>query len=329
MAPLRNTRICCISMVGKKYFNRGLYFLILFLLFPGTIHGEKHEPWIAVLLSDSEKAYEEPLRSFTDSVAMEVRVFNLQGDIRKDPGLKDRLFAEQPALIFALGAKAAFVAKLWTQDRQEVPVLFAMVINWQKYGLLEGQNNMAGISSEVNPGNQFLNLSLFAPKIRRIGVIYSPTNSSEIVAQARKAVQMLGIQLVERPIEHRQDFRRTYRQLAPSIDGLWILNDPVTFTVDNMSWLENRCLADRLVCIGQSRNLAEMGLLLSVRPDVSNIGVQAASMATNILKRSQSPASIGVMEPLGTNLYVNSKTAQRIGIELSDKVMSMATEVIN
>lgn len=317
-------------MVGRKLFNRG-YFLLFLLIFlvPATGFGNRDEPWIAVLLSDNEQAYEEPLRSFADSVGMEVRVFNLQGDIRKDPGLKDRLFAEKPSLIFTLGAKAAYVAKLWTKDRQEVPVLFAMVINWQKYDLLEGQRNIAGISSEVNPGNQFLNLSLFAPKIRRIGVIYSPANSSEIVAQARNAVQMLGMELVERPIEQGQDFRRIYRQIANSIDGLWILNDPVTFTVDNMSWLENRCLADRLVCIGQSRNLAQIGLLLSVRPDVANIGVQAASMAKNILKRGQPPGTIGVMEPLGTNIYINNKTAKRIGIELSDTVMNMATEVIN
>ncbi|GAB4346503.1 MAG: hypothetical protein Kow0089_23890 [Desulfobulbaceae bacterium] len=203
-----------------------------------------------------------------------------------------------------------------------------MVINWQKYGLLEGQNNIAGISSEVNPGNQFLNLSIFAPDVRRVGVIYSPVHSGEIVEQARGAVQMLGLELVERPIKYSRSFRRTYRELAGEVDGLWILNDPVTFTVENMSWLENRCITDRLVCIGQSRSLTEMGLLLSVRPDISNIGVQAASMAKNILLRGQSPASIGVMEPLGTQISVNRRTAERIGIRLSDQALSMATEVI-
>jgi putative ABC transport system substrate-binding protein len=315
-------------MVGKKFFNRGCLLLFLLFFLPGTLHGERREPWIAVLLSDSEKAYEEPLRTFTDTVALDVRVFNLQGDIRNDPGLKTKLFADTPSLIFALGAKAAFVAKLWTQDRQDIPVLFAMVINWQKYHLLEGQSNMAGISSEVNPGNQFLNLSILAPQIRRIGVIYSPQHSREIVEETRKAVAMLGMELVERPITRGQDFRRVYRELSASIDGLWILNDPVIYTLDNMSWLENRCIADRLVCIGQSRSLTEIGLMLSVRPDTSNIGVQAASMAKNILNRGQSPAAIGVMDPLGTSISINLRTAKRVGIELSDQALNLATEVI-
>lgn len=316
-------------MVGKKLFNTGLAFLFLLLFLSGANSAGNGEPWIAVLLSDTEEAYEIPLRSFTDSVALQVRIYNLYGDIRHDPGLKTRLFADKPALIFSLGAKAAFVAKLWTKDRQDIPVIFAMVINWKKYNLLEGQNNMAGISSEVNPGNQFLSLSTFAPKIKRIGVIYSPVHSHELVDNAKNAVEMLGMELVECPIKRDEDFRRIYRQLSTRIDGLWLLNDPVTFTVDNMSWLEQRCLADRLVCVGQSRELTEIGLMLSVKPDVSNIGVQASSMVKNVLERGQTPSSIGVMEPLGTHIYVNRRTAQRIGIKLSEQALSMATEVID
>ena len=319
-------------MVGKMLYNLKIGFLLLLLLISVAVYGGQSggqsRGYITVLLSDGEKTYGSPVHSFIDSVSNEVRTFNLHGDIRHDPGLKARIFADKPVLIFALGAKAAYAAKLWTKNRQDIPVLFAMVINWHKYGLSEGQSNMVGISSEVNPGNQFVNLSIFAPQVRRIGVIYSPTHSSEIVKQARKAVEMLGMELVERRIERGQDFKRIYRQLSTSIEGLWILNDPVTYTTDNMSWLEKRCIVDKLVCIGQSRNLTEIGLMLSVRPDLSNIGVQAASMAKNILVRGQSPGAIGVMEPLGTNIYVNRRTAERIGIKLSDKTLGMATEVI-
>lgn len=316
-------------MVGKMLCKKGLFILFLLLLMPYAGLGEQDKGWIAVLLSDDEKAYDAPVRSFIDSVDRSVRIFNLHGDIQHDPSLKSRLFAEKPSLILAVGAKAAFVAKLWTEDKQDIPVLFIMVINWQKYSLLEGQGNIVGISSEINPGNQFLNLSMFAPQVKKIGVIYSEEHSLEIVEQARKAVQMLGMELLERKVESSKDFRRIYRQLSTSIDGLWILNDPVTYTVDNMSWLEKRCFADRLVCIGQSRKLTEIGLMLSVRPDIANIGTQAASMAKNILERGQSPASIGVMEPLGTHIYVNRQTAERIGIELSDSALNMATEVID
>ena len=185
--------------------KRKIIICLLLLLFPATVFGEPAQGWVAVLLSDTEKAYDAPVLSFTDSIGMEVRTFNLHGDIRQDPTLKSRMFENKPSMIFTLGAKAAFVAKLWTKDKQDIPVIFAMVINWQKYKLLEGQANMVGISSEVNPGNQFLNLSMFAPQFRRIGVIYSPEHSREIVEQAWNAVKMLGLELIERPIGRGQD----------------------------------------------------------------------------------------------------------------------------
>ncbi len=115
-------------MAGKIIYKSGFFLLALLLFLPSFGYCGKGQ-WIAVLISESEQVFEAPVQSFSDSVSMEVRVFNLQGDIRKDPGLKDRMFAEKPAMIFALGAKAAFVAKLWTRERQDVPVIFADIIN--------------------------------------------------------------------------------------------------------------------------------------------------------------------------------------------------------
>jgi putative tryptophan/tyrosine transport system substrate-binding protein len=301
--------------------------LLLSLLLPGPASA-RAEGWVAVLLSDAEPVYEKPLQTFRAAMTMEVRDFNLQGDIRHDPGLKSRIFKNPPALIFALGAKAAFTAKLWTEEHQDIPVLFAMVLNWQKYRLLDGRNNIAGISYEVNPGNQFLSLSLFAPQIHRIGVIYSGEYSSELVADAKKATEMLGLELIERPISSDRYFQRTYKELCQKADGIWVLNDPVTYTLDNMAWLQQRCIQDHLVCIGQSINLTQIGILLSVRADTANIGTQAASMVVNILEKNQPPSAIGVMEPLGTAISLNRRTAKRIGLALNRQALNMATEVI-
>lgn len=300
---------------------------LLFLLLPGpATAGDK--TWIAVLTSDDTPVYSQTIETFKAGVDIETRLFSLHDDIRQAPTLRDTILAKPPALIFALGAKAAYAAKLWTSNRQEIPVLFAMVLNWQKYKLLDDQHNVAGISTEINPGNQFLNLSLLAPGIKRIGVIYSPEFSSELVAAARQSTQMLGLTLIEQPIDASQHFEHAYKKLATQVDGIWVLQDPITYTLKNMDWLNERCLKDKLICIGQSENLAEVGILLSVRADESNIGAQAASMAINMLERHQPPAAIGVMDPLGTSIIVNRRTARHVGLELSQQALGMVTEII-
>ena len=282
---------------------------------------------VAILLSDSEAAYGQQVAIFSEEIGMPVQVFNLHGDLAHDPGLKEKLFACQPSLIFALGAKAAYAAKLWTQDRQEIPVLFAMVLNWQRYKLLDGSSNIAGIAAEISPGAQFVNMTMFLPAMRRIGLLYSPL-SETILSRAREAAALLGLELIAEPVDRAGDFQRAFKRLGGRVDAFWLLNDPVVYTLENMNWLEDRCLKEKLLCVGQTQNLARMGLALTVNPDLGQIGGQVAAMARNILLHGQKPGQIGVMEAIGTQLIVNITTAERIELPVSPQVLDMATSVI-
>jgi ABC-type uncharacterized transport system substrate-binding protein len=283
---------------------------------------------IAILLSDSDAAYQEQASTFSREVDIPCQLFNLHGDINNDPGLKDRLLHAKPVLIYALGAKAAYLAKLWTRERQEIPVLFAMVLNWQRYNLLEGNTNVAGIAAEVAAGTQFANLTMFSPSVKRIGLLYSPY-SAALLTQARKEAALLGLELVAEPIEQAQDFQHGFKKITEQADAFWVMNDPVLYTLENLNWLEERCLKQKLLCVGQTKNLAKRGLTLTVNPEMNQIGTQAAAMVQNILRRGQKPSEIRVMEPLGTQLIVNRKTAERIGLALSPQALNMATTVID
>ena len=108
-----------------------------------------------------------------------------------------------------------------------------------------------------------------------------------------------------------------------------MIADPVAYTLANVDWIKKRCTRDRLICLGQSRNIAEVGVLLAVEPDMANVGLQAASMAKNILLNRVSPKQIGVMPPLGTRLVLNAKTAETIDLKLNPVVQDLAGEIID
>lgn len=319
-------------MAGKLFnLKRATLLLVLGLwIIPANPTWAETAPGpIAVLLSDTEEAYTRPVASFTEEIQLPVQIFNLKGEIDNAPREMARIFAIRPALILALGAKAAYTAKVWTADHTKIPVIFALVLNWRRYKLLDGQDNIAGIASEVAPGTHFLNLAMASPKVKRIGVIYSRVHSSETIRQAREEAEKLGLTLVEMPISRPMEFRQAYKQISERIDGFWMLADPVAYTLPNVDWLEERCTRDRLVCIGQSRNIAEIGVLLAVNPDLANVGQQAASMAKNILINHQLPKQIGVMPPLGTRLVLNAKTAEKINLRLNRIVMDLASDIID
>ena len=286
---------------------------------------------VAILLSDVLPVYEQPVAAFENKISgtSKIVTFNLKGDIQNAPAVMTQLMAHKPSLIFALGAKAAWFSKLATRNHPETAVIFAMVLNWQRYELLDKQPNIAGISADVAPGTQLFNLGLFAPQIKRVGVIYNPAHSAATLAKAREAAALVGVELIAKPINQAVEVERDWRQISSKIDAFWVLNDPVVYTLTNIYWLRDRCIKERVVCIGQSDNATRLGLMLSVNPNSASIGMQAAAMAEAILHGGVNPGSLGVQDPLGTWLTVNTKTAEKVGLALDPKSLSVVDEIVS
>lgn len=303
-------------------------FAILFMVSLIANNSIAAEPPIVALLSDDSAIYQQVLNSFKASSNKEILLYNLKGDIENAPSVLTTIMQQKPALIFALGAKAAWFAKSATREKPETAVLFAMALNHQRYQLNDGQSNIAGISADIAPGTQLFNLSLFSPDIKRVGLIYSHKHSDITLEKARLAADILGIQLIAEPITRAKEFKRAWLKISDRIDAFWVLNDPVLYTLENIYWLKNRCLKGRIVCSGQSDNIARFGIILSVNPDIASIGAQASSIAHDIIYRDRKPADIGIKTPIGTQLTLNESTARKIGLTISPSARAIVTEVI-
>ena len=318
-------------MIGRLLRNKFLI-LLLAVVWLGSMAvtlGAAGKGPVIILVSDEEKAYSGPIESFTAELNQPVEIFNLKGDVGQAPAVMTEILSRQPQLIFALGAKAAVISKVWTRDHQEIPVVFAMVLNWEHYSLFDRQGNVAGIAYDVAAGTHLASLALVSPEIHRIGVIYSREHSGPFVESARKSAEILNLQIIDKPIEDPQEFQRVFKGMEDRIDSYLILSDPIVYTLENISWLEDRCIKDKIVCLGPSENVAKLGVVVSVDPDQKNIGVQAASIAKSILENGQQPGKIGIMPPIGTRLFINLKTANKIGLHISRNTLDQATEVID
>ena len=316
-------------MTGKILHNKTiiLLFVIACLVTPAMLLAGSEQP-IVILVSDREEAYSGPIESFTEEVNLPVKIYNLKGDVGRAAEVMTEIINRNPQLIFALGAKAAVISKVWTADHQEIPVVFAMVLNWERYELIGSQSNVAGIAYDVAPGTHLANLSMLSPEINKVGIVYSREYSNQFIESARKSAAILNLKLVEKVIVNPQEFQRAFKGMEDKIDSYWILPDPVVYTLENISWLERRCINDRIICLGPSENVAKLGIVLSVDPDQKNLGSQAASITKSILQNNQKPGRIGVMPPIGTRLFINLKTAKKIGLQVSRNTLDQATKII-
>ena len=277
---------------------------------------------IAILKSADIMAYEQAIKAFEGSVPQSlgsIKEYDLQGDLSRGRHLARRIRASQVKLVLAVGLKAALISKLEILD---VPVIFCMVLNPDKYNLTT--TSMTGITLNIPFSQQISSLRLLLPKVKRVGVIYDPSQMGQRVEKARHQATRLGLELVSREVASEQDVPNTLRALVSQIDALWLLPDSTVLTKDSLSFLLETTLNAHIPILGFSPGLVQSGALVSTYLNYDDMGKQAAALAKHLVKGPPYPSWAGsLIHPKRIRLAVNRHTASFLGIPIPPQVLTM------
>jgi putative ABC transport system substrate-binding protein len=275
-----------------------------------------------VLTSGNLPQYTTPAESFVVAHAGEARIVDV--GTSKETGRKriEEAVAQGPVdAVFAVGAPAAWLAR---QVLPDVPLTFAMVIDWKRYGLGAKES---GVLVEMPVDALLTRFKLLLPKLDRLGVIVSEEAPMSRIEEARKAAADLEIELVVARVRYSDDVPGAYRRIRTSISALWMVPDPVVVTRDNFQYLAHRTRSDELPFLAFSENFVRAGALLSVSPDYATIGSQAAALLDRLV--DSAGAEHIVQAPIGSSLVVNADTARDLGIDIDATLLSFADKVID
>jgi ABC-type uncharacterized transport system substrate-binding protein len=277
---------------------------------------------VLVVTSNDLPQYRQPAEAFVAAHVGDARVIDIGGSKESGRDRLRRAVAEGPVdAVFAVGAQAAWISR---EVLPGVPLAFAMVIDWQRYGLGE---NSSGISIELPVDALLTRFKLLLPNLGRLGIIYSDQAPSQTLADARLAAAELGIALVHEAVSESEDVPAAYRRMRTEIDALWMIPDPVVVTHDNFRYLAHRTLHDDVAFLAFSENFVRAGALLSVSPDYATMGSQAAALIDRMVLTNAGAPS--VQAPIGSSLVINAETARELGIDVDSNMLSLADKVID
>jgi putative ABC transport system substrate-binding protein len=262
---------------------------------------------------------------------------NLQIDIRWGAGDLTRLRAHAAELV-SMAPDVAFAdstpaISALQQTTPTIPIVFVGGSNPVGSGfvasLARPQSNITGfVSFEPAIGGKWLGtLKDIAPRVARAALVYNPrTHTGQYFQSIESAAQSLGVELIRLAFGDASDIERGIDEFARAPNGgLLVLPDPSAAL--HRELIVALAARHRLPAVYPFRQYVTTGGLISYGVDRPDQYRRAAEYVSRILK-GEKPAELPVQAPTKFELLINLKTAKALGLDMPDKLLALADEVI-
>jgi ABC-type uncharacterized transport system substrate-binding protein len=262
---------------------------------------------------------------------------NVAIESRSDEGQSDRLpllvadlLRRQVALIVG-NTPAALAAKAATTT---VPIVFVTGLDPVRVGLVANLNrpggNVTGVSffSAELAAKQLGLLRELRPGAARIAVLADPKfpGTERVVSEARAAASAMGQQIEVFYVGSDREIETAFTTLVQRGAGA-LLAGFGSFILSQRERIAALAARHRIPAIYVQRDFVEAGGLMSYAPSIPDTYRQAGIYAGRILK-GEKPGDLPVVLPTKFELVINVKTAKALGLEIPDRLLALADEVI-
>jgi putative tryptophan/tyrosine transport system substrate-binding protein len=263
------------------------------------------------------------------NVAIEYRWAQDQYD--RLPDLATDLVRRQVAVIAAHDTLSAIAAKAATTT---VPIVFATGGDPVSDGLVASLNrpggNVTGVTFVIAElgAKQLGLLHELQPGAARIAVLVEPKwpLTERFVSEVRAAALAVGQQIEVLNVSTGRDIDTVFANLASNpVDALLV--GPIPLAYNRRVQLVTLATYHRVPAIYPLRVFAEAGGLMSYGTSVTDAYRQAGVYTARILK-GEKPADLPVLQPTKFELIINLKTAKALGLQIPDRLLALADEVI-
>jgi putative ABC transport system substrate-binding protein len=243
------------------------------------------------------------------------------------------LVRSQVTVIFATPTAAALAAKAATKT---IPTVFVTGSDPVELGLVASLNrpggNVTGATFYVGQlaSRQLELLRELVPKAVAVGVFVNPNapaNAEPQIRDLRIAANALGLRLEVLNVGSEGDAKTAFTSL---------IGGPVDALLVTADGFFNNQLRDSIVALAARHRLPTIyayrepvvagGLICYTSSTVG--AVRQAGVYTGRILKGAKPSDLPVTQPIKFELVINLKTAKTIGLEVPDKLLALADEVI-
>ncbi len=173
----------------------------------------------------------------------------------------------------------------------------------------------------MTPDPQLLlkKLRLFAPKVKKVLVVYQPGTHNYLIELATNAAKQLGLKLDTLPAADLQEAASQYKTLfSTGISdnaALWLMRDNSLLDEKALvPYILEQAWRDDVIVFSSNPNHVSRGALFSLFPDNQGLGHQLGNLVNDLVDEIPPVAAIQPLRAVRT--AVNIRTAEHLGLDI-------------
>jgi len=247
------------------------------------------------------------------------------------PAMAADLVQRKVTMICALGPPAVLAAKAATAT---IPIVFVTGADPLKFGFVASFNRPGGnitgiwIVSTVLAQKRLQLMRELLPKAELIALLVNRTSplAEPQTQDAQAAAAALGLRLIVLSAVTENDFDQVFATLIEQrVDALFVSADP--FLSSRREHLVALAARHAIPTLYEIREFVETGGLMSYGAVLREGYYKGGIYAGRVLK-GVNPADLPVEQVNKLELVINLKTARTLGLQIPDKLLALADEVI-
>ncbi|HVI86816.1 MAG TPA: ABC transporter substrate-binding protein [Dongiaceae bacterium] len=265
---------------------------------------------------------------YKDGTNLTFHYESAQGNPATATQIAQKFAGENPSVIVAIATPSAQAVAATTQD---IPVVFTAVTDPVGAQIVKDLDkpggNITGVSDMSPLADHLKLIQEIVPSAKKIGVPYNPgeANAVTLLNALKKMAPSYGVTIVEAPATKSSEVQGAAQSLVGKVDVIYVPTDNTIVSA-----------LEAVVAVGKENKLpvfsgdtdsVTRGTIASIGFDYFQVGLQTGKVVVRVLK-GEKPGDIAVQNASGTDLFVNPKAAEAMGVTIPDAVIKRAKKVV-
>ena len=314
----------------------------LHFMVPLGLHGgaAPRIPRIGILIAESGPGETQTIKGLRDGLKelgyiegenLIVELRDAKGDRSALQTMADELVGKKVDVIFTTGSRPTHAAKAVTK---EIPIVFRHSADPAALGFLKNmqrpEGNVTGVAafSSYMTDKRLEILKTIVPNLRRVHIFYDSNSkySGGNFLAAQTVATKLGLEVADHGI-------KASDEIKPSFDKMQVRNGDAILQISddliesNVNLLFDGAKKLRLPTMFDQETWAIKGSLASYGPNYTQMGRQAAQLIDKLLKGGK-PSDVPVQSASKFDLVINLRTANIIGLNITQETLHKADRII-